>query len=107
MEIFEKQLEKLETEEYKLGFELGSMEDYKKKFGEPVGGSISWVNFMDGQLAKKQIIRVQKYSEYKLDEFLVKLRKLCAEYSVSFHFGCGCCDSGARCKDLDFSFEVE
>jgi hypothetical protein len=95
------------SKEYLLGYNGATRDDYVKQFGEPIGGSESWVAFLSGTSDKLKEINDVKRKEYKIDEFESKLRELCKEYNVSINFGCGCCGAGATCKDLELNFEIK
>lgn len=97
----------MNQEAYALEYNLGTLDDFKTKFGEPIGGDPIWVSYVNGQANKQREIDAKNYKDYKLDEFEAELKVLCKKYDVKINFGCGCCGAGARCKDLEFSFEIK
>lgn len=96
-----------QSEHYKFGFENPEFDynNFEEKFGKAVGGSFPWTDFLCGERDKKTLLAKQKYDEYKIEEFKSKLKILMEEYNINIGFGCGCCDAGIGCKDLDFDLE--
>ena len=67
---------------------------------------ILWEKYLAGASSKAEEFRQEAEKAYNIKEFLKELDVLCKNYNVTMHFGCGCCQAGARCNDYDFSFEI-
>jgi hypothetical protein len=78
-------------------------EHYKTVFGhEPKGGSGEWTACLNGRESVRAKVNLAKREAYHVNEFLVKLRALLAEYDASISFGES--DGGLMVKDLEVGY---
>ncbi len=92
-----------ETHDNMTGYQVRDV--YKEQFGEPVDGSSEWKDFLEGTYDRVYLDANDKFLELGLNDFVKQLKSLLEQYDVDISFGCGCCDAGISCGDLEFKID--